>query len=150
MCSLFTCTTNHCHQTYTHIPVHALYQLAKFTVHLKYSYHCSTSLISLARTFSSVSRKHSTRVSHVNGPRPFPPIHFSKMALLISSASCIFARSMPEMIVPLSSLSKNVPKVLYFVPIRSGMLIFSYLPGNFSSLRRTGLSPAENLKCSCP
>ena len=115
VCSLFTCTTNHAYQTYhTHFMtgtcIYQLVEKAKFDLlyskkksQTTSSYHCSTSSISLASVFSSVSRKHFTRVSQVKGPWPFPPIHFCKMASLISSASCIFARSMPETIVPLSS-----------------------------------------------
>lgn len=77
---------------------------------LTWNYQCSTSSISLASTFSFASRKQFTRVSHVNGFRPFPPIHFCKIVPLISVALCAF--SMEEIIIPLSSSSKNVPNVL--------------------------------------
>ena len=103
--------------------------------------------MSLASTFKSVSRKHFTNVSHVNGFRPFPRIHSSKMASLISFALYIFALSMPEVIAPLSSLSRNVPNFLYFVPICSAMLMLPRLLGNFSRSGRLGLLSVAEFKC---
>lgn len=101
----------------------------------------NTSSMSLASTFKSASFKHFTNVSHVNGLRPFPHIHFSKISALIFSASRIHLCSMAETIVPLLSLSKSIPKVLYFPPICSAMLMLPCLLGNFSRLGRLGLSP---------
>lgn len=99
------------------------------------------SSMSLASTFKSASFKHFTNVSHVNGSRPFPHIHFFKITQLIFSASRIHSCSMAETIVPLLSLSKSIPKVLYFSPICSAMLMLPCLLGNFSRLGRLGLLP---------
>lgn len=92
------------------------------------------SSMSLASTFKSASFKHFTNVL-------FPHIHFSKITPLIFSASRIHLCSMAETIVPLLSLSKSIPKVLYFPPICSAMLMLPCLLGNFSRLGRLGLSP---------
>ena len=103
--------------------------------------------MSSASTAKSISCKLFTKVSHVTGFWPFPPIHFSKMAWLISLALHFFSLSMPEVIAPLSSLSSVIPKSLYFVLICSGMLILLHLPGNFSSLHKLGLSSVANHVC---
>ena len=96
-------------------------------------------LISPARVESSMLFKTSTRVVQVTGCLPLPFNHSWRIFVLISSALSLHSRIMLSTLAPRSSSSRNVPNILYCVPICWGILILLSRPGKLNSSRRVGV-----------
>jgi len=101
-----------------------------------------TALISSASVVSPILHSTSTRVLQVTGCLPLPSIHCRRISRLISCASSWYLLSMAFTCAALQSFRSKTPKLVYLVPICSGMLISLLFPGNVISSTRFGVCAA--------
>ena len=101
-----------------------------------YINHCDvsdtnlTSSISVARVQSSISCNTTVSVFQLTGFFPLPVAHSWRISVLIFSTSPLCLHSMLQTRILFTSLRRNMPNWLYFVPISCGMLIVLCLPWN--------------------